>query len=128
MTVPDLLETLRRGGVSIRADGDRLRLSPREAVSPELIDELRLHKAEILTRLSNHPDSVTAEDRQAAYEEAVAEATRLYCGGHIDWPSVDAAAELILSASTRRELNAGVQQYVAAVAGDNHENLSESLE
>lgn len=117
MTASDLLKTLRDSGVAVRADGDQLRLSPVEAIPRELIDELRRRKPEILSLLAGQRKPLTAADRLAAYDSAVSEANRQYAGGPIDWPAVDAAAERILTARTREELDAAVQSYVVAVGG-----------
>lgn len=51
MTAQELLEDLAERGVLIEAEGDRLRYSPRSAVPPDLLEALRLHKAELLTFL-----------------------------------------------------------------------------
>jgi len=116
MTANDLLRDLQARGVTLLADGDTLRFKPKEAVPSELVDELRRRKPELLNLLAGQGGGVTAADRLSGYDSAVAEANRRYQGGPIDWPAIDAAAERILSAGTRGELNAAVQSYVAAVA------------
>lgn len=52
MTVPALLEELRRRNVEVRADGDQLRCAaPVGVLTPDLRDQLRARKAEILSFL-----------------------------------------------------------------------------
>ena len=46
-----LLDELGRRGVELRADGDRLRYRPVDAISPGLLTQLRVHKAELMTIL-----------------------------------------------------------------------------
>ena len=49
MSAGELLAELKRLGVKIEADGDRLRYAgPQEAISPELIGRLKVHKAELM--------------------------------------------------------------------------------
>ena len=57
MTLPDpskmeqLLAALRRLGIQLEACGNRLRFRPREAVTTELLDRIRMHKTELLADL-----------------------------------------------------------------------------
>ena len=51
MTTLDLLDELAARGVTVIRDGDRLRLRPAEALSPELVAAVRAAKPEILTLL-----------------------------------------------------------------------------
>lgn len=48
----ELLVELFRRGVTVKADGDTLRFSPRSRVTPEMVEQLRQHKAAILKTLS----------------------------------------------------------------------------
>ncbi len=48
MTMADLLVELEQRGVRIEAHGDRLRYSPQSAVTDGLLEQLKLHKAELL--------------------------------------------------------------------------------
>ena len=50
-TAAEVIATLRDRGVELQADGDRIRFRPVSAVSPELQDEMRRFKSEILTAL-----------------------------------------------------------------------------
>lgn len=65
MNVPELLDVLAQSGITLEALGDRLRYSPASRVSPELLDGLKAHKAELLAMLTNglsHPISVDGEE------------------------------------------------------------------
>ncbi len=58
MNPATLLSDLRRRGVELTAEGDRLRYrAPRGVLSPELLDDLRSHKREILAKLTQYEDS-----------------------------------------------------------------------
>ena len=46
-----LLDELRRYGIELRAEGSRLRYRPVDAISPGLLTQLRVHKAELMTIL-----------------------------------------------------------------------------
>ena len=50
-----LLEELQARGVTLMADGDRLRFHPRGKVTPGLLDRLRKHKTEMLQSLAADP-------------------------------------------------------------------------
>ncbi len=49
-----LLDELGRHGIELRAEGDRLRYRPADAISPGLLTQLRVHKAELLAILSDN--------------------------------------------------------------------------
>jgi hypothetical protein len=65
VTAKDLLADLTRRGVRFAVIGDRLRLSPAEAIPPELLEQLRERKPEILALLRGQ-----AADQPAATEPA----------------------------------------------------------
>jgi len=48
----ELLVELFRRGVTVKADGDKLRFFPRSKLTPELVEQLRQHKGAILKTLS----------------------------------------------------------------------------
>ena len=48
---------LARLGIRIEAHGDRLRYSPRSAVTPELADRMKAHKGELLAILRRDPEA-----------------------------------------------------------------------
>ena len=55
MLVSEILEEVGRRGVSLFPKGDRLRFYPKKALTPELLEELKAHKAEILVALGDEP-------------------------------------------------------------------------
>ena len=53
MTAADLLRVVREQGVELTPDGDQLRYrGPREALTPDMLIELKRHKSDLLTLLS----------------------------------------------------------------------------
>ncbi|NQT39186.1 MAG: hypothetical protein HQ581_16935 [Planctomycetes bacterium] len=60
MSAESLLMDLVRLGIKLEAHGDRLRYHPQGAMTPDLIDRLRTHKAELLAALRSavDPDGV----------------------------------------------------------------------
>ena len=68
MTAPQILAEVRARGVELAAVGDRLRYRPVTAVPPELLEELRQNKPELLRLL-------------AAAREIAAPAACGWCGG-----------------------------------------------
>jgi hypothetical protein len=54
MTPPSLLAELRRLGITLIAQGDVIRYRPREAVSADLLGELRRHKTALLRLLPDY--------------------------------------------------------------------------
>ena len=51
MSAAHLMNDLDRLGIHLEAHGDRLRYSPRSAVTPELADRMKAHKLELLAIL-----------------------------------------------------------------------------
>jgi hypothetical protein len=64
MSAAQLITDLARLGIRIKAHGDRLRYSPRSAVTPDLADRMKAHKGKLLAILRRDPDS-PAEMREA---------------------------------------------------------------
>ena len=52
MTANDILSELKRRGVHLEMAGDKLRVRPRGAVDPDLVEAMRRHKGELLGLLS----------------------------------------------------------------------------
>ena len=50
-TAETLLEHLKALRVTVRVDGDKLRLAPAERIPPETVEELRASKTEVLSYL-----------------------------------------------------------------------------
>jgi hypothetical protein len=55
VTAVVLVETLRARGVHLRAVGDKIRYRPISALTPEDLEALRQHKAEVLALLTRPP-------------------------------------------------------------------------
>ena len=67
-----LLSDLHSRGVELTAEGDRLRYrAPRGALSPELLADLRSHKAEILAELTQDGDSAESAALDSGVPAAV---------------------------------------------------------
>jgi hypothetical protein len=60
-----LLSDLIRLGIRIEAHGDRLRYSPRSAVTPDLADRMKAHKGELLAILRRDPDTPAIDPTDA---------------------------------------------------------------
>jgi hypothetical protein len=76
MNAAELLLDLGRLGIRLEAHGDRLRYSPRSALTPDLADRLKAHKAELLVMLRPTPElapalSVATSDAPAKPAKAV---------------------------------------------------------
>ena len=95
MTPAALVETLRARGVTLQPDGDRLRVRPAEALTPDELDTLRRHKGEVLRLLSAPPDARASArgapvsgraDHETEYRAVLARAFALIAAG----PAADA--------------------------------------
>ena len=58
MGVTDVLDRLSALGITARASGEKLLLQPGSKVPPDLLAEVKAHKAEALTLLKDSPDYV----------------------------------------------------------------------
>ena len=61
---PELMADLTRLGIQVEAYGDRLRFYPRSAMTPDLIRQLRAHKATLLQILGNDLDDAVRQGNQ----------------------------------------------------------------
>ncbi len=68
MLVHEILEEVGRRGVSLFPKGDRIRFYPKNALTRELLEELKLHKAEILIMLGDEPVRSAGEILEMARE------------------------------------------------------------
>ena len=64
MTATQLIADLDRLGVQLEAQGERLRYSPRSAVTPDLAGRLKTHKAELLAILQSKPTPNTSANNK----------------------------------------------------------------
>ena len=74
MRAAQLMADLTRLGIRLEAHGDRLRYSPRSAVTPDLAERMTAHKAELLALLRPEADPVESTDHEA---ESIAEAMEI---------------------------------------------------
>jgi len=109
VTVTQLMVDLTRLGIRLEANGDRLRYSPRLAVTPELADRMKAHKDELLAILTADP--VILETRQQVYAQMVERVNKTYQGGPIDWPKLDVIESQIYAARTVEELKQKISEY-----------------
>jgi len=70
MGASDLIFELRRKGYSIRADGDYLDISPADNLPPELVQQLKQSKSEILTELQRETRAEWRRQKVIAMLEA----------------------------------------------------------
>ena len=92
MIATELLADLTRLGIRLEAHGDRLRFWPRSAVTPELADRMKAHKAELLAVLQPQATQM----RRAPTPEKPLEPTSVSrpCPNHLDVADrVDTPAE-----------------------------------
>jgi hypothetical protein len=68
MLVHEILEEVGRRGISLFPKGDRIRFYPKNALTPELLEELKEHKAEILVVLGEEPVRSAGEVLEMAHE------------------------------------------------------------
>lgn len=73
MSAADLLLDLDRLGIQVEADGERLQYFPRSALTPDLLDRLKAHKADLLAVLRPAPDlsPVNQADAAAVWQAAL---------------------------------------------------------
>ena len=81
MPVGNLLADLKARGVKLVAHGDRLRYYPRSAVTPDLLERIKIHKVELLALV--RPGAATSASDAGARTER--EAPR--------WPAQPSSAE-----------------------------------
>mgnify|MGYP001156808623 FL=1 len=61
MSAVQLIQDLTEAGVTVAVRGDKLRCTPRERMTPQLIHRVREHKPELLARLEYASDTLTAD-------------------------------------------------------------------
>ena len=80
MTATEIIQDLRRRGVQLEAVGDRLRFRPREAVTSDLVEALKQHKAEIISTLTAPAVPARVRGWDETVETGTAEVC-WHCGG-----------------------------------------------
>ena len=91
MSAAQLLADLERRGIRLDADGERLLFHPRSALTPDLLDRLKAHKAELLTLILRGSifDIDSAPDAGPAPNIDHATATKTMCRcGSTTWCDV----------------------------------------
>ena len=63
MRAPDLIFELRNAGYSIKAEGAYLNISPADNLPPNLLEQLKQHKPEILVELQRERQSEARRER-----------------------------------------------------------------
>jgi hypothetical protein len=87
MNAAELLLDLGRLGIRLEADGERLRYFPRSALTPDLLDRLKAHKAELLAVL--RPAHESAPALPAPTGDPPAKLTKAVCRcGSTTWRDV----------------------------------------
>lgn len=87
MSAADLLLDLGRLGIRLEADGERLRYFPRSALTPDLLERLKAHKAELLAVLRPAPEAAPAVPAPTC--EAPAKPAKAVCRcGSTTWRDV----------------------------------------
>ena len=73
MSAAQLMTDLAQFGIRIEAQGDRLRYSPRSAVTPDLARRMKAHKGELLAILRPEADAPTIDltDAMAVWQAAL---------------------------------------------------------
>ena len=103
VSAAQLMTDLARLGIRIEAHGDRLRYSPRSAVTPDLADRMKAHKGELLAILRRDPEAPAVAPTECElpqqpdtsdfisandwYWEHIDEADRERLLGPHNWPS-----------------------------------------
>jgi hypothetical protein len=80
MSAAHLLADVARLGVRLEAHGDRLRYHPRSAVTPDLAERMKAHKAELLVLLRPMPHAVPAPPAATIDAPAMPPQTVCRCG------------------------------------------------
>ena len=88
MTAHELLTDLDRLGIPIEAHGDRLRYSPRSAVTPDLAQRMKAHKPALLAILAGETwDTDVLPEANEANWAAISDADREYLLGPREQPT-----------------------------------------
>ena len=112
MSTTNLIANLTRLGIRLEGHGDRLRYSPRSAVTPDLADRMKALKGELLAMLTD--DRTTPEIRRQAQAAMVERVNADYRDDPIDWPRLAAIEQRIWRAETMAELSRAVADYECA--------------
>ena len=78
MRAPDLIFELRNAGYSIKAEGAYLNISPADNLPPNLLEQLKQHKPEILVELQRERQSEARRERVLEMLDASPKLKRTY--------------------------------------------------
>jgi len=73
MSAAELLLDLGRLGILLEADGERLRFHPRSALTPDLLDLLKAHKADLLAAIERFEERAAIREFDAGLSRHEAE-------------------------------------------------------
>ncbi|MBZ0160967.1 MAG: hypothetical protein K8G79_12685 [bacterium] len=100
-TATELLDTLTRRGVMLKAEGDKLLFAPSERVNPDLKAELRAHKADLLRLL--HPDRTLADAYRRYWNTPESEPMQTFQAAYAEIVRLEAQADPATAWRTLRE-------------------------
>lgn len=73
MSAAEIVADLARRGIRLEADGERLRYFPRSALTPDLLDRLKAHKAELLAAIERFEERAAIREFDAGLSRHDAE-------------------------------------------------------
>lgn len=73
MSAAELVADLARRGIRLEAHGERLRYYPRSALTPDLLDRLKAHKAELLASIERFDERAAIMEFDAGLSRHEAE-------------------------------------------------------
>ena len=85
MTAAELIAELTRRGIRLETAGDRLRYSPRSALTPDLAAQMKAHKAELLVLLNAEAVWQAALDELESDPDFPAELVRALRLANVEW-------------------------------------------
>lgn len=91
------------------SDGDLTIDAPKDVLTPELIEDLRAQKCDLLAFLRSDP--VTPETRRQVYSQMMERVNAKYEGWPIDWDELIELDQRIRTAETFDELILAVEVY-----------------
>lgn len=73
MSAAEIVTDLARRGIRLEASGERLRYAPRSALTPDLLDRLKAHKAELLASIERFEERAAIMEFDAGLDRHEAE-------------------------------------------------------
>jgi TubC N-terminal docking domain len=100
MSALPLIEAVRHAGATIALQGDRLRLSAPEPLPGELLEEVRLHKADLIDQLRSAARPLLREPPAGPPRPGTAAPTETIATGPTAWPASGRCRGLGITVST----------------------------